>query len=109
MSAAECRIFPRARRFADVRELFSPRRNITLDVYTSHAYIQHVQTGATDMMKDFTREQDEWELELIAHLERLGIEVLIDENERPSMLAELIGPVSDRMRKTFWLMFGGAQ
>lgn len=61
------------------------------------------------MTRDFTRQQDEWELALIAHLERLGIEVFIDENERPSMLAELIAPVSDRMRKTFWMMFGGAQ
>lgn len=61
------------------------------------------------MTNEYTREQDEWELALIAHLERLGIEVFIDENEQPSMLAQLIGPVSDRMRKTFAMMFGGAQ
>ena len=59
------------------------------------------------MTKEYTREQDEWELALIAHLERLGIEVFIDENERPSMLSQLIAPVSDRMRSVFAMMFGG--
>ena len=57
--------------------------------------------------REYTRAQDEWELALIAHLERLGIEVFIDENEQPSMLAQLIGPVSDPMSKTFAMMFGG--
>jgi hypothetical protein len=61
------------------------------------------------MTNEYTREQDEWELALIAHLERLGIEVFIDENEQPSMLAQLIAPVSDRMRNVFAAMFGGAQ
>lgn len=51
---------------------------------------------------------DELELALIAHLERLGIELLIDENEAPRMtLADLIGPVTDKMRKAFALMVGG--
>ena len=59
------------------------------------------------MTKEYTREQDEWELALIAHLERLGIEVRVNEDERPSMLAELIAPVSDSLRRTFNQMFGG--
>ena len=61
------------------------------------------------MGREFTRQDDELLLALIATFEDLGIEVFIDENEQPSMLAQLIGPVSDRMRKTFAMMFGGAQ
>ena len=59
------------------------------------------------MAREFTRQDDERLLALIATFEDLGIEVFIDENEQPSMLAQLIGPVSDRMRKTFAMMFGG--
>lgn len=61
------------------------------------------------MTNEYTREQDEWELALMAHLERLGIEVRVNEDERPSMLAQLIAPVSDKMRNVFAMMFGGAQ
>ena len=59
------------------------------------------------MTNEYTREQDEWELALMAHLERLGIEVRVNEDEQPSMLSQLIAPVSDRMRNVFAQMFGG--
>ena len=61
------------------------------------------------MAREFTRQDDERLLALIARLEDEGVEVFIDENEQPSMLAELIAPVSDKMRNVFAMMFGGAQ
>ena len=58
-------------------------------------------------MTEYTRAQDEFELALMARLEAEGVEIYFDENERPSMLAHLIAPVSDKMRNVFTLMFGG--
>ena len=58
-------------------------------------------------MTEYTRAQDEFELALMARLEAEGVEIYFDENERPSMLAQLIAPVSDKMRNVFTLMFGG--
>jgi len=59
------------------------------------------------MTREFTRQDDERLLALIATLEAEGVEVFLDENERPSMLADLIAPVSDKMRNVFAMMFGG--
>ena len=59
------------------------------------------------MTKEYTRAQDEFELALMAALEAEGVKIFFDENERPSMLAELIAPVSDKMRNVFAMMFGG--
>jgi hypothetical protein len=62
------------------------------------------------MAREYTRADDEYELRLMALLEAEGVELLIDENEAPRMtLSDLIGPVSDKMRSVFTLMFGGAQ
>jgi len=58
--------------------------------------------------REFTRQDDERLLALIARLEAEGVEVFIDENEAPRMtLADLIGPVTDKMRKAFERMVGG--
>ena len=60
------------------------------------------------MAREFTRQDDERLLALIATFEDLGIEVFLDENEAPRMtLADLIGPVTDKMRKAFEMLVGG--
>ena len=60
------------------------------------------------MTREFTRADDEFELRLMALLEAEGVELLFDENEAPRMtLADLIGPVTDKMRKAFDMLVGG--
>lgn len=59
------------------------------------------------MAREYTRADDEFELWLMRLCEDLGIEVRVNVDERPSMLAELIAPVSDKMRNVFAMMFGG--
>ena len=59
------------------------------------------------MTKEYTRAQDEFELALMARLEAEGVEIFIDENERPSMLAELMAGSFAAMDRAFWKLVGG--
>lgn len=60
------------------------------------------------MAREFTREDDEYELRLMALLEAEGVEVIFDVDEAPRMtLADLIGPVTEKMRRAFERMVGG--
>ena len=59
------------------------------------------------MAREYTRQDDERLLALIATFEGLGIEVFIDENERPSMLAELMAGSFAAMDRAFWKLVGG--
>lgn len=59
------------------------------------------------MTHEFTREQDEFELFLMAYLAGIGVEIFIDENERPSMLSELMSGSFAHLDRAFWKLVGG--
>jgi len=60
------------------------------------------------MTKEYTREQDEQLLAAMSFVEEVfGFEVRFSENERPSMLADLMQGSFEAMDRAFWKLVGG--